>query len=676
MACGARLPSPLPGRPSCSVPAAQEGGGGEGSGCEGGGGAHAGAAGDDGREADAQEGMTAEVAQATLCARVQRLLAAASRDVLPARHASELWESPRSAVVSSEASASGGDLECRAPSVLWRRLLAEQRGVARVRLVVGSEVLVVYEGQGELYAEVEYEFTGLAPCQSVSLRPEGAWLHRGLSVVYRFEKHSGNVVVKFSHNLPNERRNLQAVPWATHPYATWRVDGISNVIVQRNTTSETAVSFHAPGISNETWRTAAPCALLDAQLGLWLLEPAAPSRIWFLEVVRNSTPPRNVSFTADCRHDGNAYQSVSLFRVDPAGTLAALLVGADLWVQDLTREDGRCVAVQGLSTLITNTEFLLVSSTVLLVPVGPLMATTTTTTWHAHRLDRRQFLFLAKARPERTLCAPGQARAAGLCTTCQRGSYKDWFGDEPCVPCPTANTTTTLRGVADPRQCVCRAGYKTSQAQTCVKCANDEYSVPNSTACIQCPQSDIHGSGARCACPAGQAWGDAGVCEACPRGTYKASSGTAFCTACRGNSETRARASTRDAECMCRAGHSAPPGNATRDTRCPPCAPGAHAPLPNATACTLCPAGTFAPFFAATSCTLCPSGMHAAAAGRDACTVCPPGTDATENRTACVSARTPSCGDGVGLQEYVTGVREDLSMPSPASLQHAPGGVP
>lgn len=82
--------------------------------------------------------MTAEVAQATLCARVQRLLASASRDVLPVRHA-QLWLSPRSAVVSSEASASAGDLECRAPSVLWRRLLAEQRGVARVRLLTTSE---------------------------------------------------------------------------------------------------------------------------------------------------------------------------------------------------------------------------------------------------------------------------------------------------------------------------------------------------------------------------------------------------------------------------------------------------------------------------------------------------------------------------------------------------------
>ena len=91
--------------------------------------------------------MTAEVAQATLCARVQRLLMAASRDVLPARHATELWQSPRSGVVASEASASAGDLECRAPSVLWRRLLAEQRGGASVRLVTTSEYGLMREAE-------------------------------------------------------------------------------------------------------------------------------------------------------------------------------------------------------------------------------------------------------------------------------------------------------------------------------------------------------------------------------------------------------------------------------------------------------------------------------------------------------------------------------------------------
>ena len=91
--------------------------------------------------------MTAEVAQATLCARVLRLLAAASHDVLPAHMSAELWASTRSAVVSSEASASAGDLECRAPSVLWRRLLAEQRGVARVRLVTTSEYGLTREAE-------------------------------------------------------------------------------------------------------------------------------------------------------------------------------------------------------------------------------------------------------------------------------------------------------------------------------------------------------------------------------------------------------------------------------------------------------------------------------------------------------------------------------------------------
>ena len=98
--------------------------------------------------------MTSESAQATLCARVQRLLVAASRDVLPAHHVAELWASVKSNVVLSEAAASAGDLECRAPSVLWRRMMAEQRGGTRVRLVTTSEYGLTrerdYSGPAEL----------------------------------------------------------------------------------------------------------------------------------------------------------------------------------------------------------------------------------------------------------------------------------------------------------------------------------------------------------------------------------------------------------------------------------------------------------------------------------------------------------------------------------------------
>ena len=77
------------------------------------------------------EDVPCEAALAALCGRVQSLLVAASRDVVPANHLPALWEAPKSAVVTSEAAASAGDLVCRAPSVLWRRLLAEQRGGAR-----------------------------------------------------------------------------------------------------------------------------------------------------------------------------------------------------------------------------------------------------------------------------------------------------------------------------------------------------------------------------------------------------------------------------------------------------------------------------------------------------------------------------------------------------------------
>ena len=61
----------------------------------------------------------------------------ALRDVLPVHHVAELWDS-QSVVLRSEAAASAGDLECREPSVLWRLLLAEQRGEAHHHLRVRS----------------------------------------------------------------------------------------------------------------------------------------------------------------------------------------------------------------------------------------------------------------------------------------------------------------------------------------------------------------------------------------------------------------------------------------------------------------------------------------------------------------------------------------------------------
>lgn len=79
----------------------------------------------------------------SLRSRVQSLLEAASRDIVPAAYMSELWNA-KSAVVAHDAAASAGDLQCRAPSVLWRRMLTEQRGGGgngkpRVRLVTTSE---------------------------------------------------------------------------------------------------------------------------------------------------------------------------------------------------------------------------------------------------------------------------------------------------------------------------------------------------------------------------------------------------------------------------------------------------------------------------------------------------------------------------------------------------------
>ena len=80
-----------------------------------------------------------------LAARLLEWLCEAARELAPSEHLDELWATPRAAVVANEASASAGDYICRAPSVLWGRLLAKQRGRGPVRVVVTSPYGILRE---------------------------------------------------------------------------------------------------------------------------------------------------------------------------------------------------------------------------------------------------------------------------------------------------------------------------------------------------------------------------------------------------------------------------------------------------------------------------------------------------------------------------------------------------
>ena len=69
-------------------------------------------------------------------ARVQELLLEAARTICP--EYCGVWAIPKDAVQPSATAGGGGDLECRAPSTVWRKLLAAARG-APVRITTVSE---------------------------------------------------------------------------------------------------------------------------------------------------------------------------------------------------------------------------------------------------------------------------------------------------------------------------------------------------------------------------------------------------------------------------------------------------------------------------------------------------------------------------------------------------------
>ena len=77
-------------------------------------------------------------------ARVQELLLEAARTICP--EYCGVWAIPKDAVQPSATAGGGGDLECRAPSTVWRKLLAAARG-APVRITTVSEFGVRREAE-------------------------------------------------------------------------------------------------------------------------------------------------------------------------------------------------------------------------------------------------------------------------------------------------------------------------------------------------------------------------------------------------------------------------------------------------------------------------------------------------------------------------------------------------
>ena len=96
-------------------------------------------------------------------ARVQELLVEAARAVCP--EYCGVWAIPKDAVQPSATAGGSGDLECRAPSTVWRKLLAAARG-APVRITTVSEFGVRREAEYASAADLARALVASLPDES------------------------------------------------------------------------------------------------------------------------------------------------------------------------------------------------------------------------------------------------------------------------------------------------------------------------------------------------------------------------------------------------------------------------------------------------------------------------------------------------------------------------------
>lgn len=236
-------------------------------------------------------------------------------------------------------------------------------------------------------------------------------------------------------------------------------------------------------------------------------------------------------------------------------------------------------------------------------------------------------------------CADGQIAqefGATECTSCDEGLYASEYNNS-CVACP--DLMVQPPGGSRWDSCVCGQGARYDQQYnrhwychqcergwyqdqidrpSCLQCPADTYSnAYQATACVACPGDSTNSmhqtrtSVYQCMCRAGYTGPDGGPCVACAAGTYKASTGSAACTACPART-TSPQASTASAACVCTA------GRYFLWNTCIGCEPHTYKDVAGNQACSACAANTWPEFINPTgdpymprlgsTCVPCPSG--------------------------------------------------------------------
>lgn len=196
--------------------------------------------------------------------------------------------------------------------------------------------------------------------------------------------------------------------------------------------------------------------------------------------------------------------------------------------------------------------------------------------------------------------------AENICEECPMNSYNAELGMVDvvaCIGCPVATSTAGASRQEDVANCVCNAGYRSSEqesnvARTCTACSAGTYqNLANQLGCIDCVPGTYSVSAAQT---------DAAGCTECEHGSFSASSGQTrcdlcphatwqallagrdtVCGGCPGNSGHAKTGVTDVTECKCNVGYRFDPQSFTGD---PPVVTAAsHAQL----GCVSCAAGFF-----------------------------------------------------------------------------------
>jgi hypothetical protein len=257
------------------------------------------------------------------------------------------------------------------------------------------------------------------------------------------------------------------------------------------------------------------------------------------------------------------------------------------------------------------------------------------------------------------LCAPGYyaqytSTVDMTCETCSANTYKEEFGDGPCVSCPTyASSPEQSWSIT---QCKCNAGYTGNNGETCESCAAGKFKYETGPyTCENCPVNSISPQASTdffaCLCNAGYTGPQYfyGNCEACATGTYKSSVGTVACTTCPANTIS-SEASTSIEDCQCAVGYVedstgcvCDSGYTTSDgLQCAPCAMGTYKPNTGTQTCTACPENSYIAHVGSTSAGACLCNMGYTGPDGGPCIACASGTFKKQTGsgpcTACASS--------------------------------------